>query len=70
MCTDDFIDGLSYYEIPIENLAGYVVGITQPIKSKGEIHLLVNHPDGRYYIRCIKEGGMYLAINIEKVVII
>jgi hypothetical protein len=70
MYTDDFVNGLRYYELSIENLAMYIVGIAQPIKSKGEIHLVVNHPNGRYYIRCVKEEGAYLAINMEKVGII
>ena len=66
---DDVIDGLKYYEIDLEDLDEYATGIVQPVKSKKEVHLVIIHPKGRYYIRCIKEKGMYIAINIEKVTI-
>ena len=69
MLTDNVIDSMNVFNIPTDELARFVVGITQPEGSKNMIHIVICYSNHRYFISCEKSMGKYLALNFEKVVI-
>lgn len=68
--TDDVIDGLKYYDFTPEDIPHYVVGLSKPKSHKSnEIHVILDKPNGKYYLRGVKDTNMdiYIVNNIEKV---
>ena len=69
MLTDNVIDSMNAFNIPMDELARFIIGITQPEGSRSTIHIIICYSNHRYFISCKKYMGKYLALNLEKVVI-